>query len=585
MSFVWRKFYCLLVPGLALASAFPQPSTAGWFEDVASDAGVDFNYENGMTGEFYFPEIMGGGAALFDFNGNGKLDLFLVQGGAIGPEIGPGERKLRDRLFRNDSYRDEQGDWVVRFTDVTRASGIDSRGYGMGVAVGDYTGNGYPDIYVLNFGDNQLWRNNGDGTFTDTTEQAGVNDSRWSVSGSFADLNGNGHLDLIVVNYVDYRFDNHKRCRSSTTGETAYCSPSAYEGVSDSLFANQGDGRYIDVSEESGLAGEPGPGLGVVVLDLTGNDKPDIFVANDGGPNFLWTNEGDMRFSEDGFLAGVAVNASGGTEAGMGVDAADFNRSGLEDLFLTHMRTETNTLYVNLGDGWFEDRTVRSGLATPSFAYTGFGTAWIDIDNSGWLDLIAVNGAVIPEPALELAGEPFPYHQRNQIFVNRGMSGRGAGFVEMTDQGGPAFEALNVSRGAAFGDINNDGLIDLVVVNINGPAQVLLNRNDEDNNWLGLRLLADRNGRDQTGARVWLVQDQQPGLMRRPRSDGSYASANDPRLVFGLAGDDGVQAVVVEWPGGDREYFSDLESNRYHTLLKGSGERSPFRHNEAEHHD
>ncbi len=559
-----------------------QPTAAAWFEDVSAAVGVDFTYDNGMQGEFYFAEIMGGGAALFDFNGNGKLDLYLVQGGAIGPGIGPEDRELGDRLFRNDSYRDDNGQWVVRFSDVTEASGIDARGYGMGVAVGDYSGNGYPDIYVLNFGANQLWHNNGDGTFTDVTERAGVNDSRWSVSASFADLTGNGLLDLVVVNYVDYSFENHKRCRSTTTGETAYCSPSAYEGVPDSLFINNGDGSFRDASQQSGLADAPGPGLGVVVLDLTGNDKPDIFVANDGGPNFLWVNEGDARFSENGFLAGVAVNASGGMEAGMGVDAADFNRTGLEDLFLTHMRTETNTLYVNLGDGWFEDRTNRAGLGTPSFPYTGFGTAWLDIDNNGWLDLIAVNGAVIPEPAQELAGAPFPYDQRNQIFINRGQAGPAAGFDEKTDQGGPAFDVMNVSRGAAFGDINNNGLVDVVIANINGPVQVLLNQSKARHNWLGLKLLAERDGRDQSGARAWLMQNGQKGLLRRSRSDGSYASANDPRVIFGLADSDDEQAVVVQWPDGQSEFFPNLAVNRYHTLIKGTGDAYPDKEGEAE---
>lgn len=552
---------CLPVSALYASAAF-----SAWFEDVAADAGVEFSYENGMDGNFYFPEIMGGGAALFDFNNNGLLDLYLVQAGPIGPDIGPGDRPAGDRLYRNDSFRDEDGQWVVRFTDVTDEAGIDARGYGMGVAVGDYTGNGFADIYVMNFGDNQLWRNNGDGTFTDATVEAGVNDSRWSVSGSFADLNGNGRLDLVVVNYADYDFDKHRKCLAAGTSRQDYCSPSAYEPAGDRLFENLGDGRFRNVTEAAGLAGAKGHGLGVIVADFDGSGKPDIYVANDGNPNHFWINRGGMKFEDDAFLAGNAVNADGAAEAGMGVDAADYNRSGAEDIFITHLKRETNTLYRNDGKGWFTDVTSASGLGSPSLPYTGFGTAWVDIDNDGWLDLVVANGAVTEEEHLAAVDDPFPYHQRNQVFLNRG-EGR---FEEDREHAGPAINESRVSRGAAFGDITNNGRVDLVVVNINSPAQILINRIENDHHWLGLTF--SDGGRPVAGARAWLLEDDQPVILRRSRADGSYASANDARVIFGLGVDHRARRIQVHWPDGQMETFGPLGVGQYHQIKKGTAE-------------
>lgn len=560
----WRRW------ALAAAALLASPQLLGgddpWFIDVTEQAGIDFRYDNGTSGNFYFPEIMGGGGALFDFNGNGLLDLYLVQGGALGPEIGPDDRTEGDRLYRNDSFVDDEGNWVVRFTDVTTEAGIDARGYGMGVAVGDVNGNGFPDLYVMNYGDNQLWRNNGDGTFTDITEQAGVNDSRWSVSASFADLNGNGLLDLFVVNYVDFSFADHRICRSATTSQQDYCSPSAYTGVRDTLFINQGDGRFLDMTEAAGMAEVRRHGLGVVAADFNGNGRVDLYVANDGSANSLWLNEGDLTFIDDAFMAGAAVNADGAMEAGMGVDAGDYNRSGAEDLFITHMRRETNTLYRNDGQGWFTDVTSASGLGAPSLPATGFGAAWIDIDNDGWLDLVAINGAVVVEEDLVAAGDPFPYHQPDQLFLNQ----RDGRFVDVTSRAGPALEASHVGRGLAVGDINNNGRADLVIVNINGPARVLLNQKGAGRHWLGAHL-TDAQGRTLTQAVAWLREGDQAPIRRRSRADGSYASANDPRVLFGLGDQSAAQTVEVHWPDGQREWFVDLAVDRYHELRQGEG--------------
>ncbi|MEE4639964.1 MAG: CRTAC1 family protein [Wenzhouxiangella sp.] len=554
---------------LLCASASLSAGQDEWFVDVTASAGIDFRYDNGMSGQFYFPEIMGGGAALFDYNGDGLLDLYLVQGGPLGREIGPAERSQGDRLYRNDSFVGDDGELVVRFADVTEEAGIDARGYGMGVAIGDVDGDGLPDIYALNFGPNQLWRNNGDGTFSDVTATAGVGDERWSVSASFADFNGDGLLDLFVANYVDFSFDGHRVCRAATTNQQDYCSPSAYAGVRDTLYVNQGDGRFADMTEAAGMGDTKRHGLGVVAADFNGSGRLDLFVANDGSANSLWLNQGELRFVDDGFMAGAAVNADGAMEAGMGVDAGDYNRSGAEDLFITHMRRETNTLYRNDGRGWFTDVTATSGLGAPSLPSTGFGTAWLDVDNDGWLDLFAVNGAVVIEEDLVAAGDPFPYHQPDQLFLNQG-NGR---FSDATARAGRALEESDVGRGLAVGDIDNDGRVDLVIVNINGPARVLLNRKDNGHHWLGLDLRDASGQRVLTQAVAWMRDNEASPRRRRARADGSYASANDPRVIFGLATHAGPSSVEVHWPDGLREWFRDLSVDRYHRLRRGFGEQ------------
>ena len=557
---------------LVLLIAPPGPALAEgpWFVDAAREAGVDFVYRNGMTGRFWFPEIMGGGVALFDYDNDGRLDIYLVQGGRMPGAEGEQPAPGGDRLYRNESARSDDGLWVARFRDVTEDAGITAFGYGMGVAAGDFDADGFTDLYVLNLGDNQLWRNNGDGTFSDVTARAGVNDPGWSVSASFADLDGDSLPELVVVNYADYSVAKNRECRSALTNQLDYCSPSAYPGVPDRLFHNLGGGRFADVSEAAGLAGVARHGLGVIVAKLDDDGLPDIYVANDGDPNSLWLNGGGLKFTDEAFLAGSAVNADGMTEAGMGVDAADYDRSGAEDIFVTHMRSESNTLYRNEGDGWFTDVTSRAGLGLPSLSSTGFGTAWVDVDNDGWLDLVVGNGAVTLERELVEAGSSFPYHQRNQLFLNEG-NGR---FVDASDAAGAAFATLEVTRGAAVGDLDNDGRPDVVFVNIEGPVEVLLNRLENNAHWLGLELADDSGRAHVVGAVAWLLDDGEPGLRRRARADGSYASAQDPRILFGLGENGAARTVRVRWPDGTEEDFRTLAADRYHVLRQGTG--APF---------
>ena len=545
------------------------------FLEVAEPAGIDFVHFNGMSGELYFPEMMGSGVALFDIDSDGDLDLYLVQGRMLGPGkttrdalIKPEhDLPLTDRLYRNDGYQNRRRD-VIRFTDITDESGLQAYGYGMGVAVGDINNDGFPDLYVLNYGPNQLFLNDGDGTFSDITQSANAQDNRWSVSASFFDYDRDGWLDLYIGNYVNFTFANHKPCRSTTSARD-YCSPLGFEPQPDRLLRNNGDGTFSDVSVSSGITKAYGGALGVVAADFNGDGWPDMYVANDSVPNQLWINQADGSFNDDAVLAGVAVNMHGAPEASMGVDAADFDADGDEDLFMTHLYRETNTLYVNDGSGWFEDKTLALGLANASFAYTGFGTAWFDYDNDGLLDLLCVNGAVTRIQEQVARGDVYPLHQVNQLFRNLG-AGK---FEEVTDSAGSAFTKSRVSRGATFGDIDNDGDTDVVINNNAGKVDFLINQTGNSNSWLGLKLTDAQSGRDLLGARAQIVTAGRASLWRRARSDGSYASANDPRILFGLGGDDSDQSIRVDWPDGSREQWDGLQAGKYHTLTKGSGNK------------
>lgn len=560
-----RALVTKALPACCLTAALfaGEPIRADLFEDATAATGLSFEHFNGMSGELYFPEMMGSGVALFDYDGDGDMDLYLVQGQMLGGRpvsaatIPPRYAvPLTDRLYRND-----QSDGSLKFTDVTDTSGLRAEGYGMGVAAADYDNDGHVDLYVTNYGSNQLWRNLGDGTFKEVTAAAGVDDPRWSVSAAWLDYDRDGWLDLYVGNYAKHSIDTDRRVCRMAKLERDYCGPLKGAGDPDSLFRNRGDGTFEDVSRAAGIRKAYGGALGVVAADFNSDGWPDIYVANDGVANQIWMNRKDGSFVNEALLAGVAVNKDGMAEASMGVDAADFDGDGDEDLFMTHLRQETNTLYINDGQGWFEDRTVSMGLANPSFSYTGFGTAWFDYDNDGWLDLLAVNGAVRKLQELVETGDPYPLHQPNQLFRNLG-NGR---YREVTAEAGPAFDVSLVSRGAAFGDLDEDGDTDVVVTNNSGPARILLNRVGAEAGWLGLRLLTADGKRDAYGARV-VLEGERP-LLRRSRADGSYASSNDPRILFGLGAEAaGRVSVRVIWPDGSEASWADLKTGRYHVL-------------------
>jgi hypothetical protein len=591
MSASRRKAIVLLAAAMAAGCkaerAAPAPAAPGvveWFTDVAAASGLDFVHFNGMSGEHYYPEIMAPGVALLDYDNDGDLDVYVVQGQMLGAdkEVGaaifPPRGTLEDRLFRNDLVVNPDGTRTLRFTDVTGPSGIHVRSYGMGVATGDFDNDGWVDIYRTGLSGSVLLRNNGDGTFADVTKSTGVeNPGGWGVSAAFVDYDRDGWLDLFVGNYLIYSLAADVHCLS-VAGQRDYCPPNSYRPQPSRLFHNRRNGTFEDVTGKALVGGAYGPALGVSTADFNGDGWIDIYVANDGEPNHLWINQRNGTFKETAQLAGAAVNAAGNAEAGMGVDAGDFDNDGDEDLFVTNWQNQMNTLYVNDGAGNFEDRKAASGLGRPSLAKTGFGAAWFDFDNDGWLDLLTVNGSVAIIEAQARAKDPFPLRMSNQLHHNL----RDGRFEDVSDRAGAVFKLADVGRGAAFGDIDNDGDVDVVIGNAAGPLRLLRNNVGNQAHWLGLRLIGlppgsgwggARAPRDMLGARVEIVRAGQPVLFRRARADGSYASANDPRVLVGLGASAGPARVRVTWPGGGTEEWPQVPADRWTTLKEGSSPR------------
>jgi hypothetical protein len=520
--------------------------------------------------------MMGSGVALFDFDNDGDLDIYLIQGQMLGrgktladallPTRMP--LPLTDRLYRNDLEVHADGSRTLRFTDVTKGSGLDVRSYGMGVATGDIDNDGWIDLYRTRLGPDQMFRNNRDGTFTDISARAGTSHPEWSISASFLDFDRDGWLDLYVGNYIDLGIED-RVCRSGSANTRDYCGPELYLPVPDRLYRNRRDGSFADVSDKARVASDYGPALGVVAADFNADRWVDVYVANDGQENLLWINRQDGTFKNVALLAGAALDGAGAALAGMGVDAGDVDNDGDEDLFVTNLKGQTNTLYINDGSGQFEDQTARWGLAAPSLPYTGFGTLFFDYDNDGWLDILVANGAVFVVKALADANDPHPLKENKSLYRNLG-SGR---FTEVSTGAGAVFQLTEVSRGAAFGDLDNDGDMDVVVTNNGGPVRLLLNNVGSRNRWLGLRLVGGKPPRDILGARVGVFRREGPPLWRRARTDGSYASAHDPRVLVGLGAAKVVPRVQVIWPNGSVEEWTDLAVDQWLTLTQGSGRR------------
>jgi len=545
--------------------------TIDWFTERAEATGLRFTHLNGMSGEFFFPEMIPGGVGVLDYDNDGDLDVYLVQGRMLGNEVGLDQSlvepdsafELGGRLFRNELQLTTGGPAFLRFTDVTEESGIETLEYGMGVASGDVDNDGCIDIYLTNFGPNKLLRNNCDGTFSDFSAESGTNDPGWGVSASFVDYDHDGWLDLYVGNYLQYQIEADRAC-TGLTGRRDYCTPDVYTPQADRLYRNQRNGHFVDVTSTALFGADYGPALGVSTADFNSDGWVDIYVTNDGSDNLLWMNQGDGTLSHVGLLSGVALSGDGTAEGSMGVDAADFDNDGDPDLFMTHLPAEGNNLYLNNGAGVFEDVSGRVGLGPLSLGRTGFGAAWLDVDNDGWLDLVAVNGAI--EAIEGRLGETFPYGERNSLFLNL----RNGRFDDVTNQAGAAFNLSEVSRGAAFGDLDNDGDTDIVVSNNSGPVRLFINEIGQRVHWLGLDLRQE-GSRTAIGTRVEVTRSTEPAVWRRVRSDGSYASASDPRVLVGLGQSSELPAVRVFWPSGRVELWPDVEIDRYMTLIEGQG--------------
>ncbi len=522
-----------------------------WFEEIGARAGIDFVHRSGHESRHFLPEIMGGGAALFDMDNDGFLDLYVVQSGNLSNPPGGGG----NRLYRN------RGNGT--FEDVTERSGAGLRGYGMGVTAGDFDNDGHTDLYITNFGSNVLLKNDGHGRFIDVTAKAGVASSGWSTSAAFFDYDGDGALDLFVAHYLNWRPSAEVEC-FSLTGVPDYCSPASYDLPSAStLFHNNGDGTFTDVSVRSGLTSAVGNGLGVVAGDFNGDGRLDVMVANDRTPNHLWLNQGGGRFREAALAMGCAVDQDGVAKSGMGVDAVDIDEDGDLDLLVVNLDGESDSFFRNQGT-FFVDDTVSVGLRTPSRPFTRFGMALRDFDNDSFLDLYEANGRVGRQSETYSSD---PYAEPSLLF--RGLAG--PRFEEVTPRGGTRPLLIASARAAAFGDIDNDGGVDVVVVNRDGRPFLLHNIVQHRGHWLLLRVL-DEHRRDALGAEVTLTLGSRT-IRRDVRAASSYLASNDPRVHVGLGTETIARNVTVKWADGVHERFGDLQADRIVDLRRGSGSR------------
>jgi enediyne biosynthesis protein E4 len=570
------KFGAVALPLIALLASCNSPRrSTPIFEEVSKQTGLDFWQFSGATGDFLLPEITGSGAALIDYDNDGDLDVYLIQGAPMSPQGKPlvplpEGWKPGNRLFRNNLNPSGK----LSFTDVTESAGVGYAGVGMGVAAGDYDNDGNIDLYVTNFGRNILYHNNGNGTFTDVTSRAGVESSGWSTSAAFIDYDRDGLLDLAVVHYVEF----YPRNCYTPEGKRDYCGPQNFGRTVTQLYRNLGNGRFADVTSAVGLNAARGPGLGILTGDFGSNGWPSFLVANDGAANHLWLNEGlnaanqkERVFKEAGLTRGLAYASDGRARAGMGIAAGDLYGDGGEAVVITNLPNEGFTLFQRQARGDYTDSSVQMGLFHVSQPYTGFGVGLLDIENRGFLDMFAANGAVIAMAAQQ--GDPFPYHQRNLLLRNLG---KGKGFEDITASAGPALEPAGVGRAAVFGDVNNDGGTDILVTNNNGPALLLLNAAPNRGHWLLVRLDGVRSNRSGYGSVVELVRKDGTSLQRWVRGDGSFLAANDARVHFGLGQSTEVSRLQVRWSAGGCEFWNQTMVDRIVTLREGSGQPCPL---------
>ncbi|HUO34365.1 MAG TPA: CRTAC1 family protein [Candidatus Acidoferrum sp.] len=540
----------------SVAKRFVAGANLPAFEEIPPAAsGIHWRHYNGRSAQMYLPETVGAGCAFFDYDNDGWMDIYLVNSGPC--DFYTPDRPMRNALYHNN--RDGT------FTDVTEKAGVLGNAYGMGVAAGDYDGDGFQDLYVTQYARSILYHNNGDGTFTDVTAKAGVEAPGWGTSAVWFDYDADGKLDLFVCRFVNFDKSKNKFCGNLQTGERWYCIPSVYEPMPCWLFRNNGDGTFTDVSKESGIAESLAKAWGVVATDVNNDGRMDLFIGNDTVPNFLFINQGNGKFEEDGLLAGVGYSAFGRSRSGMGVDSADYDQDGWMDLFVANVDHEMYSLYHNNKDGSFTDMAQATGIASTTRLMSGWGLKFFDYDNDGDIDLLLCDGH--PDDRIEGRIFGVKYLEPMLLFRNTG-----SGFANVSSQSGPIFSRPIAGRGLALGDFDNDGSVD-VLVSVNDDAPILLRNNaGRQNHWLGLKLVGKKANRDAVGARV----AYQSGDLKRERmkvGGGSYLASHDPRMVLGLGPRTKVDWIEIHWPLPSTrvERIENPPIDRYLTIVEGAG--------------
>jgi hypothetical protein len=551
-------------PRQRVSAAGPSADSPIVFENTIDASKIHFVLKNCVSPQRYSIETMTGGVAVFDFDNDGFLDIFFANGAEI-PSLKKSDSSFYNRLFRNN------GDGT--FTDVTEKAGLAGVGYSMGVAAGDFDNDGFVDLYVTGFDRNQLLHNNGDGTFTDVTEKSGVGGlvpgygKPWSVAAGWIDYNNDGLLDLFVVNYLDYSIAKAHSCR---TGDIVdYCSPNEYHGTPNILYRNNGDGTFTDVSQQSHISRYTGKGMGVAFSDYDDDGFIDIFVSNDTFPNFLLHNNGDGTFTDVALLAGVAYNESGNTVAGMGADFRDIDNDGRPDIFHTAMFGDTFPLYRNVGNGSFEDVTDVTGIAAMTTRFTGWGTGIFDFDNDGNKDIFAAGSAIL-DNSMEVNHQPYPLP--DWLYRNLG----NMRLKDVSAQVGASFSVPAAHRGAAFGDLDNDGRIDIVVTVLNGEPQLLMNRSPNHNHWIILKLVGVTDNRDGLGTKVKITTANGVQYNEATTAVG-YNSSSDKRVYFGLGNATVVERIELAWPTGVKQVLNNVVVNQILTVVESGSPKRPSR--------
>ena len=541
----------IIFPGLAFYLFTTLIGNDITFIDESDSQQLFFIHDNGGSGEKYYNETMGSGVCLLDYDNDNDLDIYFCQGAPL-----PGWDKsiqLANKLFRNDG-----GTW----TDMSKDAGVADESYSIGCACGDVDNDGDVDLYVTNFGTDKFYMNNGDGTFSDQTNISGLKNDAWASSAVFFDMDQDGWLDLYVTNYVEFKTNKNPWCGERQSGRRAYCDPDIFKGMTDKLFRNLGNGTFMNISQSSGISKYKGKGLGVAYGDIDHDGDLDLYIANDKVMNHLFINNSNGTFSEDALFSGVGYNENGRAEAGMGVDFSDVNMDGWLDLFVTNFSGESNTLYINDKSGSFVDQTFRAGLGQLSLNYLGFGTKFVDFNYDGYQDIFVVNGHVIDN--IHHFNKDYTHAQKKQIFL-----GDGTGFFQeaISEKLGDT-NIPSVGRGAAFGDIDNDGDMDIVISNNNGKANLLIRKGHPNSNWIGFELVGTTSNKDGIG--TWL-EIETNGIKQTQfvNPGGSYLASNDKRILFGLGKNQSIDKLVIKWPSGQNSQFEKIKTNHYYRIEEG----------------